>query len=47
MQKRVFIEKLLAAGREGSLGILMMKPDGNSFLQLEQADFLIGLVGLK
>ncbi|MDY0093084.1 MAG: anaerobic ribonucleoside-triphosphate reductase [Candidatus Vecturithrix sp.] len=47
MQKRVFIEKLLAAGREGSLGILMMKPDGNSFLQLEQADFLIGLVGLN
>ena len=47
MQKRVFIEKLLAAGREGSLGILMMKPDGKSFLQLEQADFLIGLVGLN
>ena len=47
MQKRVFIEKLLAAGREGSLGILMMKQDGKSFLQLEQADFLVGLVGLN
>ncbi|MBD3308217.1 anaerobic ribonucleoside-triphosphate reductase [candidate division KSB3 bacterium] len=47
MQKRVFIEKLLAAGKEGPLGILMMKQDGRSFLQLEQADFLIGLAGLN
>jgi ribonucleoside-triphosphate reductase len=47
MQKRVFIEKLLAAGREGPLGILMMKQDGKSFLRLEQADFFIGLVGLN
>ncbi|MCP4404547.1 MAG: anaerobic ribonucleoside-triphosphate reductase [bacterium] len=47
MQKRVFIEKLLAAGNEGPLGILMMKQDGTSFLQLEQADFLIGFVGLN
>ena len=47
MQKRVFIEKLLAAGSEGPLGILMMKQDGASFLKLEQADFLIGFVGLN
>jgi len=47
MQKRVFIEKLLAAGREGPLGILMMKQDGKSFLRLEQADFAIGLAGLN
>ena len=47
MQKRVFIEKLLAAGQEGPLGILMMKQDGKSFLHLEQADFLIGFVGLN
>ena len=47
MQKRVFIEKLLAAGSEGPLGILMMKQDGTSFLKLEQADFLIGFVGLN
>jgi ribonucleoside-triphosphate reductase len=47
MQKRVFIEKLLAAGKDGPLGILMMKQDGTSFLQLEQADFLIGLAGLN
>ncbi len=47
MQKRVFIEKLLAAGREGPLGLLMMKQDGRSFLRLEQADFLIGLTGLN
>jgi anaerobic ribonucleoside-triphosphate reductase len=47
LQKRVFIEKLLAAGREGPLGILMMKPDGRSFLRLEQADFLIGVAGLN
>jgi len=47
MQKRVFIEKLLAAGREGPLGILMMKQEGKSFLQLEEADFLISFVGLN
>jgi ribonucleoside-triphosphate reductase len=47
MQKRVFIEKLLAAGRDGPLGILMMKQDGQSFLGLEQADFLISLTGLN
>lgn len=47
MQKRVFIEKLLAAGREGPLGILMMKQDGRSFLGLEQADFLVSLAGLN
>ena len=47
MQKRVFIEKLLATGKEGPLGILMLKPDGKSFLRLEQADFIISLVGLN
>jgi ribonucleoside-triphosphate reductase len=47
MQKRVFIERLLAAGRDGALGILMMKQDGKNFLQLEQADFLVGLAGLN
>jgi ribonucleoside-triphosphate reductase len=47
MQKRVFIEKLLAAGRDGPLGMLMIKPDGKSFLRLEQADFLIGFAGLN
>ena len=47
MQKRVFIEKLLAAGREGPLGILMMKQDGKNFLRLEQADFVIGFAGLN
>ncbi len=47
MQKRVFIEKLLAAGKEGPLGILMMKQDGKSFLRLEEADFLISLAGLN
>lgn len=47
MQKRVFIEKLLASGKEGPLGVLMMKPDGSSFLRLEEADFLIDFVGLN
>ena len=47
MQKRVFIEKLLATGKEGPLGMLMMKLDGKSFLRLEQADFIISLAGLN
>ncbi len=44
MQKRCLLRN---SWPQGELGILMMKPDGNSFLQLEQADFLIGLVGLN
>ena len=47
MQKRVFIEKLLASGREGPLGMLMMKPDGSSFLRLEEAHFLMDFVGMN
>lgn len=47
MQKRVFIEKLLATGKEGPLEMLMMKLDGRSFLRLEQADFLITPMGLN
>jgi len=47
MQKRVFIEKLLAAGEKGSLGILMMKQGGQSYLRLEEALCLISIAGLN
>ncbi len=47
MQKRVFIEKLLAAGEKGSLGILMMKQDGQSYLRLGEALSLISVAGLN
>jgi ribonucleoside-triphosphate reductase len=47
MQKRVFVEKLLAAGEQGSLGILMMKQDGQSYLRLGEAPSLISVTGLN
>ena len=46
MQKRVFIEKLLALGDEGPLALLTMKKDGMPYLRLEKASYLMGMVGL-
>ena len=47
MQKRVFIEKLLALGETGPLSLLTMNQDGRSYLKLERASHLIGMVGLN
>lgn len=47
MQKRVFIEKLLALGESGPLSLLTMNRDGEPYLRLERASHLIGMVGLN
>ncbi|MGA1868122.1 MAG: anaerobic ribonucleoside-triphosphate reductase [bacterium] len=46
MQKRIFIEKLMALGSSGPLALLTMKTDGESYLKLHKASYLIGMVGL-
>lgn len=47
LQKRVFIAKLLALGDEGSLSLLAMKQDGEPYLRMNRATYLIGLLGLN
>lgn len=47
MQKRVFIEKLLSLGETGPLALLTMKRDGEPYLRLERASYLVGMVGLN
>jgi len=46
-EKKAFIEKLLAVGDRGPLALLTMKKDGNPYLKMERASFLIGMVGLN
>ncbi|MGQ9860129.1 MAG: anaerobic ribonucleoside-triphosphate reductase [Thermodesulfobacteriota bacterium] len=47
MQKRAFIEKLLSLGEGGPLGLLTMRQDGEPYLRLRRASYLIGMVGLN
>jgi ribonucleoside-triphosphate reductase (formate) len=46
-QKRQFIERLLAIGDEGPLALLSMDCAGSSYLKLDRAAYLIGMVGLN
>jgi len=46
-QKKKFIEELLAKGQEGPLSMLAMKRDGESYLRMWRASFLIGILGLN
>lgn len=47
MQKRAFIERLLSLGESGPLGLLTMRQDGEPYLRLHRASYLIGMVGLN
>jgi len=47
MEKRVFLEKLLALGETGPLSILCMRLDGEPYLRLNKASYLIGMLGLN
>ncbi|MEJ5376186.1 MAG: anaerobic ribonucleoside-triphosphate reductase [bacterium] len=47
LHKRAFIEKLLCLGESGPLGLLTMKQDGQPYLRLKRASYLIGMVGLN
>ena len=47
VEKRRFIERLLALGSEGPLGLLAMKREGAPYLLMEEARYLLGFVGLN
>jgi len=47
LEKKLFIEKLLALGEKGPLALLAMDRDGSPYLRMQRASFLIGMVGLN
>jgi ribonucleoside-triphosphate reductase len=47
IQKKEFIEKLISLKAEGPLALLTMELDGEAYLRLYRATFLIGLLGLN
>ncbi len=46
-QKKKFIERLMAMGKNGPLAMLAMDLDGQSYLRLQRCSYLIGMVGLN
>lgn len=47
LQKKTFLDRLLALGQEGPLALLMMDLDGEPYLRMKRATFLIGVLGLN
>jgi ribonucleoside-triphosphate reductase len=47
LEKRVFLEKLLAVGEKGPLGALATRPGGTPFLRMNLTTHSIGVVGLN
>jgi ribonucleoside-triphosphate reductase len=47
LEKRVFLEKLLAFGEKGPLGALATRPGGTPFLRMNLTTHSIGVVGLN
>lgn len=47
LQKRQFIQGLLALGKQGPLAALCVDNDGESYLRLKKASHLIGILGLN
>ncbi|MBN2619901.1 anaerobic ribonucleoside-triphosphate reductase [candidate division WOR-3 bacterium] len=47
IQKKNFIEKIVALKEEGPLALLTMERDGEPYLRLYRATYLIGLLGLN
>jgi len=47
LQKKRFIEQIIALKGEGPLALLTMERDGEQYLRLHRATFLIGLLGLN
>ena len=46
LEKRIFLEKLLARGEAGSLALLAMRPDKEPFLPLSWTSHAINIIGL-
>lgn len=47
LQKKQFIERLLALGQTGPLALLTMDPDGEPYLRMRRVTYLVGMVGLN
>ncbi|MFA5843552.1 MAG: anaerobic ribonucleoside-triphosphate reductase [Coriobacteriia bacterium] len=47
VQKRAFIEELVALGPAGPLGLLTQNLDGTPYLRMEKLTYLAGLIGLN
>lgn len=47
LQKKAFLERLLALGPDGPLALLTMNKDGLPYLRLPRVTYLIGMVGLN
>jgi ribonucleoside-triphosphate reductase len=47
IQKKKFIEDLLALGQSGPLAMLAMKRDGDAYLRMWRVSFLVGILGLN
>jgi ribonucleoside-triphosphate reductase (formate) len=47
LQKKAFIESLLALGENGPLALLTMNRDGMPYIRMHRASFLVGMVGLN
>jgi ribonucleoside-triphosphate reductase len=47
LQKMEFIEKLMISGDSGPLAMLAMKSDGEPYLKMPEALYIIGMVGLN
>ncbi|MGQ9707273.1 MAG: anaerobic ribonucleoside-triphosphate reductase [bacterium] len=47
LEKKTFIEKLLSLKAEGPLALLTMDPDGEPYLRLRRATYLVGILGLN
>ncbi|MEO0082075.1 MAG: anaerobic ribonucleoside-triphosphate reductase [candidate division WOR-3 bacterium] len=46
-QKKSFLEKLLALKADGPLALLTMERDGEPYLRMHRATFLVGILGLN
>lgn len=47
LEKKTFLEKLLALKGDGPLALLTMDPDGEPYLRLHRATYLVGVLGLN
>jgi len=47
IEKKAFIEKLLSLGENGPLALLTMNKDGEPYLRMGRATYLIGMLGLN
>lgn len=47
IQKKKFIEDLLASGSNGPLSLLTMKRDGDAYLRMWRVSYLVGILGVN